>query len=72
MYTLTRSISMKDLLTRQLPALLVSLLTAEIFFRFGSFALEAVAFLTTWYLLDVALDLALAEVARRRKSHEID
>ena len=55
MYTFTRLISTKDLITRQLPALLVSLAAAETFFRFGSFALEAVAFLATWYVLDAVL-----------------
>lgn len=33
------------------PTLLVSLVVAEIFYKFGSFTLEAVAMLATWWLL---------------------
>ncbi len=35
----------------QLPPLLASLATAEAFFKFHSFTLEAVAFLSLWYVL---------------------
>jgi hypothetical protein len=33
------------------PTLVVSLVVAEIFFKFGSFTLEAVAMLATWWAL---------------------
>lgn len=33
------------------PTLLISLVVAEVFFKFGSFTLEAVAMLATWWLL---------------------
>jgi len=38
-------------LTREAPALGVSLLLAEIFYRFHSFSLECIAFLLTWAAL---------------------
>ena len=62
MYTLTRLLPAKHLLTRQLPALAISLLTAEFLYRFGSFTLEAVAFLATWFVVDAVL----SRVADRR------
>lgn len=39
----------------QTPAFLGSFAIASIFFKFGSFALECVAFLATWYFIDLAI-----------------
>jgi hypothetical protein len=36
------------------PTLVISLVVAEVFFKFGSFTLEAVAMLATWWLLSSA------------------
>jgi hypothetical protein len=55
MYTLTRSIPLRQLLTHQLPAVSTSLVIAEAFYKFHSFVLECVAFLATWYFLDILL-----------------
>ena len=55
MYTLTRKLPLKPLLVTQAPAIAVSLLIAELFYKFHSFTLECCAFLATWYVLDVAL-----------------
>ena len=52
MYTLIRSIPLRELLAEQAPAMGASLLIAELFYKFHSFALEAIAFLATWYLAD--------------------
>lgn len=35
----------------QLPPLVIALVTAELFFKFGSFTLEAIPFLALWYVL---------------------
>lgn len=53
MYTLTRLLPIEELLLRQAPALLLSLFLAEAFYKFGSFSLECVAFLGTWFVLDL-------------------
>lgn len=58
MYTLIRSMPLRNLLMEQAPALVGSLLIAEVFYKFHSFLLEAVAFLATWYLVDGAINLA--------------
>lgn len=52
MYSLMRTTPTRILLTRQLPTFAASLVVAEVFYKFGSFSLEAIAFLGTWYLLD--------------------
>jgi hypothetical protein len=55
MYTLIRSLSLKSLLLEQLPALLLSLLVAESFYKFHSFLLECICFLVTWFVLDALI-----------------
>lgn len=55
MYTLMRSLSLREFLLSQAPTLLVALAIAEMFYKFHSFLLEAGAFLATWYVLDAAL-----------------
>jgi hypothetical protein len=55
MYTLARSIPTRQLLLEQLPALAASLVIAENFYKFGSFTLECLAFLGTWFAIDLAI-----------------
>lgn len=57
MYTLTRVLPVRRLLTEQLPALGAAFIIAELFYKFHSFALECVAFLATWYVFDVIISL---------------
>jgi len=52
MYALLQSTSMRQLITEQIPTMLGALIIAELFYKFHSFMLEALAFLATWYLLD--------------------
>jgi hypothetical protein len=54
MYTLLRAVPRPAHLLRQVPALLASLAIAEQLYRFGSFAVECLAFLVTWFVLDAA------------------
>lgn len=57
MYTLIRLIPFQKLFTEQAPVLGVSIIIAEMFYKFHSFTLECMAFLATWYVLDAALKL---------------
>ncbi len=68
MYALIRSLSTRDLLVRQMPVLIVALAIAEIFYKFGSFLLEAVAFLVTWFVLDAVCDLLTGRSRVRLRS----
>lgn len=52
MYTLIRSLPLRELLLEQLPAFLISFVFAELFYKFHSFTLECLAFLVTWYIAD--------------------
>lgn len=52
MYTLMRAIPRRQLMLEQIPVLATSFVIAELFYKFGSFALECAAFLATWLVLD--------------------
>lgn len=62
MFTLIRMLPMSRLLGEQLPALLISLAVAELFYKFHSFLLECIAFLVTWLLVDAVLSTALSRL----------
>ena len=51
----------------RLPGLALAFLVAEVFYKFDSFALEGVAFLATWLVLDVVAD-RLASLLRTRST----
>ena len=55
MYTLIRSMPLRQLLLEQVPALGLSFIVAELFYKFHSFTLECLAFLATWYVIDAAI-----------------
>jgi hypothetical protein len=55
MYTLMNSIPLRRFVIEQSLALGISFLIAGLFYKFGNFALEAVAFLATWYVIDFAI-----------------
>jgi hypothetical protein len=57
MYTLIQSISLRRFFLEQLPALAISFVIAEMFYKFHSFTLECIAFLLTWFVLDGVIQL---------------
>ena len=63
MFELLRSSSLRELLGRQAPALVISLVVAELFYKFGSFTLECVGFLATWFVLDALFALVSRALA---------
>jgi hypothetical protein len=71
MYTLTRSLPASELVLQQAPTIVLALVIAEAFYKFGSFTLEALAFLATWFALDViASGLRSAAAAVSRRMHD--
>ena len=69
MFELLRSSTLRQLLARQAPALALSLIVAELFYKFGSFTLECLGFLATWFVLDAVfaqIGRALAKPAEGR------
>lgn len=63
MYQLLTAISRMQLVGRQAPALVGSVVIAELFYKFHSFTLECAAFLATWFVIDVVIQ----KVASRLK-----
>lgn len=63
-------ISLRIFFIEVIPSLLLSLMIAEFFFKFGSFTLECLSFLGTWYLVGAAfnrLNRVLIQYKGRRK-----
>jgi len=52
MFTFIRVIPNRQLLLEQMPIFVVSFLLANTFYKFGSFGLEVIAFLATWFVID--------------------
>ena len=69
MFELLRSSSLRQLLVRQAPGLVISLIIAELFYKFGSFTLECIGFLATWFVID-AIFAQLGRVFSRPGAHE--
>ena len=70
MYTLIKSSTFPQIITKRLPGLVISLIIAEIFYKFHSFTLECVAFLGTWFLVDLIIEVIANKLAgqNRKKS----
>jgi hypothetical protein len=66
MYALFRNASLGALLSTHAPAFLISLVVAELFFKWKSFALECLGFLALWFVLD-AIFTAVRAVWLKRK-----
>ena len=59
MYLLLKNAGLKKFLTGELPSLSLSLILAEVFYKFGSFLLECGAFLGTWYIISLCYNTLL-------------
>lgn len=66
MYMLIKNLGIREWLVRQSPVLVGALVIAEIFYKFGSFLLEAIAFMLTWFFLDAITEFVLG---RKRKDN---
>ena len=64
MYSLIQALPLRRLVLEQGPALLLSLVIAELFYKFHSFLLETGAFLVTWFVIDFVIQTGLKMVAR--------
>lgn len=64
MFALIRHSSVVQLLLQQAPAIAVSIVIAEAFYKFHSFTLECLAFLATWFVVD-ALFHAIRQFSTR-------
>ncbi len=68
MYELIRRLTIKQLTREQFPLLVLSLGTAELFYKFHSFLLETGAFLLTWLALGALYAALRALFAPKKES----
>ena len=68
MFSLMKAYPLKTFLSVQAPSLVASLAIAELFYKFGSFLLEAIAFLVTWFVVDALLSLILKSTPKAADS----
>lgn len=54
MFSLNEKLGLLQFIRKEALPLLISLLIAELFFKFGSFTLECGLFLITWFLVGKA------------------
>ena len=55
MYSLTKNSTLMDLAVVEAPSSTISLIVAQVFFKFGSFTLELAGFLALWYVTSGAI-----------------
>jgi hypothetical protein len=67
MYTLVRHLRSREALLAEVPALGLSFVVAELFYKFHSFTLECACFLATWLALSTVLALATRQPAAKRE-----
>lgn len=67
MHKFIKSMSVRELFIEQVPAVVVSIIIAELFYKFHSFTLECLAFLATWYLIDFVINVVFKLVSGKRK-----
>lgn len=51
MYTILKTSGTKKLVTTEAPALFAALVLSELLYKFGSFTVECLAFLSTWFVI---------------------
>lgn len=67
MFKMIRMLGLREVVAEEAFPLAFSLALAEVFYKFHSFLLEALAFLATWYLIGGFLELGSAWVGRHRR-----
>ena len=66
MYSLLHQVGLRKALSAEVPSLFLSILVAEMFYKFHSFTLECLAFMATWFVFSYVLSLARNAWSARR------
>ena len=64
MFQAIRSHGLSRTLTSETPVMIGSFVVAEMFYKFGSFSLECLAFLATWFVASWGLDVVTAAIRK--------
>jgi hypothetical protein len=57
MFTLLRNITSREVIFTEAPSFFLSLLIAELFYKWHSFLLECIGFLVTWYCISFVFNM---------------
>jgi hypothetical protein len=55
LFYLVASLTIKQIVFEKIPVFGISIIIAELFYKFHSFTLELLAFMATWFLLDICV-----------------
>lgn len=56
MNKLFQNLTIQEILIEVLPSFGIALIVAEVYYKLGSFTLECIAFLATWYAAGMAIN----------------
>lgn len=66
MYTLLQIAGVRTFLTKEAPYLVIAFVIAALLYKFRSFALEALAFFVTWYVLSAIGNTVVGLISKPR------
>jgi hypothetical protein len=64
LYSLIKSNGLRQLLEREFVPFALALLIAQVWFKWGSFALELIGFIAVWFVLGFVADVLLRALKR--------
>ncbi|MFK7879058.1 hypothetical protein [Roseobacter sp.] len=64
MYSLFKTFALKDILEREFLPFTIALIIAQLYFKWGSFALELVGFIFTWLILGYGAQILLNAIRK--------
>ncbi len=70
MHKLIKAMSIREFLVQQVPGITLAIIIAELFYKFHSFTLECLAFLATWYIIDLVYSLLVRLFTNNQTTQE--
>lgn len=67
MKNLIKQLTLKQFMLELLPSFSISLFIAEFYYKMGSFTLECISFLITWFTVDTILSKILSNIKMNKK-----
>jgi hypothetical protein len=64
LFYLIASLTIKQIVFEKIPVFGISIIIAELLYKFHSFTLELLAFMATWFVLDIFVRLIFNQLKR--------
>jgi hypothetical protein len=65
LFYLVASLTIKQVVFEKVPVFGISIIIAELFYKFHSFTLELLAFMATWFMLDICVQFIFNQLKRK-------